>query len=79
MRFCKSLFVPRAMMPLLSVLLAILLSPVRSDTSLLVENALLRHQMIVLRRKFKGRVPQANVDRFLGSIIGFLRSLKPWS
>ena len=51
------------MIALLSFLLAVLTSPFRSNFSLLAENALLRHQVIVLRRKVKGRVPLRNGDR----------------
>jgi len=39
------------MIALLSFLLSVLLSPFRSNSSLLAENALLRHQVMVLRRK----------------------------
>ncbi len=52
------------MIALLSFLLAILASPFRSNISLLAENALLRHQVIVLRRKVKGRVSLTNGDRW---------------
>ena len=52
------------MISLLSFLLAVLASPFRSNSSLLAENALLRHQVIVLRRKVKGRVSLTNGDRW---------------
>lgn len=41
------------MITLLSFLLAVLVSPFRSSSSLFAENALLRHQVMVLRRKVK--------------------------
>jgi hypothetical protein len=53
-----------AMTALLSFLLAALVSPFRSNSSLLAENALLRHQVTVLRRKTKGRVSLTNGDRW---------------
>jgi len=52
------------MIALLSLLLAVLVSPLRSNSSLLAENAMLRHQVIVLRRKVKGRIPLTNGDRW---------------
>lgn len=52
------------MIALLSFLLAVLALPFRSHSSLLAENALLRHQVIVLRRKVKGRVQLTNGDRW---------------
>jgi hypothetical protein len=61
-----------AMTSLLSLLLAILLAPFRSNSSLAAENASLRHQVIVLRRKVKGRVPMTNGDRW------FLVQLYRW-
>ena len=39
------------MIALLLFLLAVLVAPFRSNSSLLAENALLRHQVMVLRRK----------------------------
>lgn len=52
------------MIALLSFLLAILASPFRSRSKLVAENALLRHQVLVLRRKVKGRVSLTNGDRW---------------
>ena len=52
------------MIALLSFLLAILAAPFRSKGELVAENAFLRHQVIVLRRKVKGRVPLSNGDRW---------------
>jgi hypothetical protein len=53
-----------AMTALLWFLLAVLVAPLRSNSSLLAENALLRHQVKVLRRKTKGRVSLTNGDRW---------------
>src|SRR5450759_548024 len=44
--------------------LAILISPFRSKSRLEAENALLRHQLIVLRRKMRGRPQLTNNDRW---------------
>ena len=48
---------------LLLFVLAILVSPFKSKIRLEAENAVLRHQLIVLRRKVKGRVRLTNSDR----------------
>ncbi|MDT3683655.1 MAG: integrase core domain-containing protein [Pseudorhodoplanes sp.] len=66
-------------------MLAVLVSPFRSNSSLLAENALLRHQVVVLRRKVKGRVPLTNGDRWFfvqlnrwfPSILGSLVVIRP--
>jgi hypothetical protein len=52
------------MIGLLQFVLAILLSPFRSNAQLQAENAALRHQLIVLRRKCRGRVRLTNADRW---------------
>jgi hypothetical protein len=52
------------MIALISFLLAILASPFRSKSDLVAENELLRQQVLVLRRKVKGRVPFRNGDPF---------------
>src|SRR5437879_8768898 len=44
--------------------LGILASPFKSKIRLAAENAALRHQLIVLRRKLRGRVQLANCDRW---------------
>ena len=44
--------------------LAVLASPFKSKLRLEAENAVLRHQLIVLRRKLRGRVQFANSDRW---------------
>jgi hypothetical protein len=45
-------------------ILAVLASPFKSNTRLEAENAALRHQLIVLRRKVKGRAHLTNNDRW---------------
>ena len=45
-------------------ILAVLASPFKSKTRLEAENAALRHQLIVLRRKVKGRAHLTNKDRW---------------
>ena len=52
------------MIGLLLFVLAILVSPFKSKSRLEAENAVLRHQLIVLRRKVKGRVRLTNSDRW---------------
>jgi transposase InsO family protein len=49
---------------LLCFLMAALTSPFKSKIRLEAENAVLRHQLIVLRRKLRGRVKLANSDRW---------------
>jgi len=52
------------MIALLYFILAILASPFKSKSRLEAENAALRHQLIVLRRKLRGRVRFTNSDRW---------------
>ncbi|MDT7815285.1 MAG: hypothetical protein QOJ42_5201 [Acidobacteriaceae bacterium] len=52
------------MIGLLCFVLAALASPFKSKIRLEAENAALRHQLIVLRRKLHGRVELANSDRW---------------
>ena len=52
------------MIGLLCFGLAVLASPFKSKIRLEAENAVLRHQLIVLRRKLRGRVQFANSDRW---------------
>jgi hypothetical protein len=52
------------MFSLFCFLLAILASPLKSKTRLEAENAALRHQLMVLRRKVRGRVRLTNNDRW---------------
>jgi hypothetical protein len=52
------------MIGLLCFAFAVLASPFKSKLRLEAENAALRHQLIVLRRKLRGRVRLANSDRW---------------
>src|SRR6476661_1706951 len=52
------------MIGLLCFAFAVLASPFKSKLRLEAENAALRHQLIVLRRKLRGRVRFANSDRW---------------
>ena len=52
------------MIALISFVLAILASPFKSKSRLEAENAALRQQLIVLRRKVKGRARLTNTDRW---------------
>ena len=52
------------MIALIRFLLAILTSPFKSKSRLEAENAALRQQLIVLRRKTKGRARLTNADRW---------------
>ena len=52
------------MFGLLCFVLAVLASPFKSKSRLEAENAVLRHQLIVLRRKVQGRVRLTNNDRW---------------
>jgi transposase InsO family protein len=60
------------MFELFRFVLAVLASPFKSKSRLEAENAVLRHQLIVLRRKVKGRVRLTNSDRW------FLVQLYRW-
>jgi hypothetical protein len=53
------------MFALLCFVLAVLASPFKSKIRLEAENAALRHQLIVLRRKVPGRVRLTNNDRWV--------------
>ena len=52
------------MFELFCFVLAVLASPFKSKSRLEAENAVLRHQLIVVRRKVKGRVRLTNSDRW---------------
>ena len=60
------------MIALLCFVLAVLAAPFKSKSRLEAENAALRHQLIVLRRKMQGRVRLTNSDRW------FLAQLYRW-
>ena len=51
-------------MGLLCFVLAVLASPFKSKLRLEAENAVLRHQLIVLKRRLHGRVRLTNHDRW---------------
>src|SRR5712671_2197529 len=61
------------MIGLLCFALAVLASPFKSTLRLEAENTVLRHQLIVLRRRLHGRVRFTNNDRW------FLIQLYRWS
>ena len=52
------------MIALLCFVLAVLAAPFRSKGRLEAENAALRHQLIILRRKVQGRARLTNKDRW---------------
>ena len=52
------------MITLICFVLAVLASPFKSKSRLEAENAVLRHQLIVLRRKVRGRAQPTNNDRW---------------
>jgi len=52
------------MIALIRFVLAVLASPFKSKSRLEAENAVLRHHLIVLRRKLKGRTRLTNNDRW---------------
>jgi hypothetical protein len=52
------------MIGLLCFALAVLASPFKSRLRLEAENAALRHQLMVLRRRLRGRVRITNQDRW---------------
>jgi len=60
------------MIGLLCLFLALLTAPFKSKSRLEAENAALRHQLMVLRRKVQGRVRLTNNDRW------FLIQLYRW-
>ena len=63
------------MVALLCFLLALFASPLKSKSRLEAENAVLRHQLSVLRRKVRGRVLLSNGDRLFLSTEEALRIL----
>jgi transposase InsO family protein len=52
------------MVALICFVLAVLASPFKSNSRLGVENAVLRHQLIILQRKVRGRARLTNNDRW---------------
>jgi hypothetical protein len=65
------------MIGLLCFVLAVLASPFKSKLRLEAENAVLRHQLIVLRRGVHGRVRLTNHDRWFLSPAVSLVSIDP--
>src|ERR1019366_8897291 len=73
------------MFALLCFVLATLISPFKSKSRLEAENAVLRHQLIALRRKVPGRVRLTNTDswllvqlfRWFPSILSVVTIVKP--
>src|SRR5258708_4892539 len=73
------------MIGLFCFVLAVLASPFKSKLRLEAENAMLRHQLIVLRRMLHGRVRLANHDlwffiqlyRWFRSILQVLTIIRP--
>src|SRR5882762_5350099 len=73
------------MIGLLCFVLTAMASPFKSKLRLQAENAVLRHQLIVLRRKLHGRVRLTNYDcwffvqlyRWFPSILQVLRIIRP--
>jgi transposase InsO family protein len=66
------------MIALICFVLAVLASPFKSNIRLEAENAVLRHQLIVLRRKLKGRARLTNHDRwFLVELYRWFPSILP--
>ena len=53
------------MIRLLCFVLAVLTAPIKSKMRLEAENAVLRHQLTVLRRRLQGRVRLTNTDRWV--------------
>ena len=73
------------MIALLCFLTAVLAAPFKSNSRLEAENAALRHQLIVLRRRVQGRVRLTNSDRlffiqlyrWFPSILSVLTIIRP--
>jgi hypothetical protein len=73
------------MIGLLCLFLALVASPFKSKSRLEAENAVLRHQLIVLRRKARGRVRLTNngrwffiqLYRWFPSILNVLTIIRP--
>src|SRR5712672_553898 len=52
------------MIAFICFVLAVLASPFKSKSRLVAENAVLRHHLIVLRRRVRGRAQPTNTDRW---------------
>src|SRR6516162_3516521 len=75
------------MIGLLCFVLTVLTSPFKSKSRLEAENAVLRHQLMVLRRRLRGRVQLTNQDRWFfiqlyrwcPSILSVLTIIRRWA
>src|ERR1700737_2829060 len=65
------------MIGLLCFVVAVLASPFKSKIRLEAENATLRHQLVVLRRKLKGRARLTNDDWFFVQLYRWVPSVFP--
>src|SRR6266849_4581051 len=73
------------MVALLCFLLTLLASPFKSKPRLEAENAVLRHQLVVLQRQVRGRVQFTNSDRlffiqlyrWFPSIVEVMTTIRP--
>jgi hypothetical protein len=62
------------MIALICLVLAVLASPFKSKSRLEAENAVLRHQLIVVRRRVRGRAQPTNTGSSSSCIAGFHQS-----
>jgi hypothetical protein len=53
------------MVALICFVLAVLASPFKSNSRLEVENAVLRHQLVILQRKVRFNTRESRLDRYL--------------
>jgi type II secretory pathway pseudopilin PulG len=65
------------MIALVGFVLAALASPFKLKSRLEAENAALRHQLIILRLRVRGRAQLANSDRWFPSILQVLTIIRP--
>jgi hypothetical protein len=64
---------PQTMIALLCFFLTLFAPPIKTKSRLEAENAALRHQLIVLRRRVRGRVQLTNGDRLFGEQLSVQR------
>jgi hypothetical protein len=64
------------MIALVYFVVAVLASPFKPKSRLEAENAVLRHQLIVLRRKVRGRARLTNTDPTAGSSFSFIAGFR---
>jgi hypothetical protein len=65
------------MAALISFSLNMIASLFKSKSRLEAENAALRHQLIVLQRKVRGRVPFTDSDRLFPSVLKAVTIIRP--